>query len=514
VRDEQNSLPQLPKGWVWTTFGEISEELKAGGTPLTKVKEYYENGTIPFVKIEDIVDSKKYLYDTTTKITEEGLRNCSAWVVPKNSILYSMYASYGEPIINKTEVATSQAIIAYIPPDNLMVLDYVYYYLKKIRPELTTRGTTQRNLNAQIVRNLPVPLAPFSEQGRIVAKVEELFTNLDAGVKSLKKVKTQLKRYRQAVLKYAFQGKLTAEWRKTHKDQIEPARVLLEHILRKRRENWEADQLAKMKAKEITPKGDGWKKRYKEPIGPELVGLLQLPKEWIWVNLGQLAWSVRDGPHYSPEYVNQGIPFITGGNVRPSGVDFANAKKISKELHQKFSERCKPEVGDILYTKGGTTGIARVNTYDREFSVWVHVAVLKLTGQIEPFYVQHALNSPFCYEQAQRFTHGVGNQDLGLTRMVRIILSLPPLAEQKEIISRIDYLQSIAEKTEDIVETSLKSADRLRQTILEHAFLGKLIPQDPTDEPAEELLKRIRGKKQDVKLNLKLERKIIRDRQD
>ncbi|MBG1261919.1 restriction endonuclease subunit S [Nostoc commune] len=216
---------------------------------------------------------------------------------------------------------------------------------------------------------------------------------------------------------------------------------------------------------------------------------------WCWVNLGQIIWLLKDGPHYSPKYTDEGIPFITGGNVRSSGVDFINAKRISPELHAELSQRCKPEKGDILYTKGGTTGIARVNTYDIEFNVWVHVAVLKLAGLVEPFYIQHALNSPFCYAQSQHFTHGVGNQDLGLTRMVNIILSLPPQEEQKTIIDEVERQFSVADQLEKTINANLKRSERLRQSILKQAFTGQLVPQDPSDEPAEKLLERIQAEK-------------------
>jgi len=139
-----------------------------------------------------------------------------------------------------------------------------------------------------------------------------------------------------------------------------------------------------------------------------------LPKNWSWVRLGELLWSVKDGPHYSPKYEESGVPFISGGNIRPEGIDFTKCKFISKELHKELSKRCKPKINDILYTKGGTTGIARVNTYDIDFNVWVHVAVLKAVKSVNPFYLQYALNSNHCYKQAQKYTHGVGNQDLGL----------------------------------------------------------------------------------------------------
>ena len=212
---------ELPKGWVWTSLGEIAFKLRSGGTPLKKINEYYENGTIPFVKIEDMSTAGKYLYNTLTTITGDGLNNSSAWMVPKNSLLYSMYASYGIPIINKIEVATNQAIIAFIPPKSLVDLDYVYYYLLYVKSSLKTkiRGTTQENLNAKIVSNIEVPLPPLAEQQRIVNKIEELFTNLDKGIESLEEVKYKLKIYRQAILKYAMEGKLTEKWREENKDK-------------------------------------------------------------------------------------------------------------------------------------------------------------------------------------------------------------------------------------------------------------------------------------------------------
>jgi type I restriction enzyme S subunit len=180
--------------------------------------------------------------------------------------------------------------------------------------------------------------------------------------------------------------------------------------------------------------------------------------------------SVKDGPHYSPKYAEEGIPFISGGNVRPEGIDFTSTKYITKELHQELSKRCKPEVGDLLYTKGGTTGIARVNTDPREFNVWVHVAVLKLAEPLDRLYVQHALNSQHCYRQSQEYTHGVGNQDLGLTRMVWITVPLPPQAEQIRIVAEVDRHLSIVREVEAEVDANLQRAQSLRQSVLQRSF--------------------------------------------
>ena len=300
-----------------------------------------------------------------------------------------------------------------------------------------------------------------------------------------------MEQLRQSVLAAGVRGDLTKSWREKHAKNIEPASKLLDRILTERRKKWEEAELAKMKAKGKSPKDDKWKKRYKDAELPKIEETYKIPETWVWTNIGQLSWSVKDGPHYSPKYSETGIPFISGGNVRPEGIDFSTAKYISPELHAQLSERCKPEFGDLLYTKGGTTGIARINTEKREFNVWVHVAVLKLVDSINPFYLQNALNSLYCYRQSQKYTHGVGNQDLGLTRMIWITVPLPPLQEQTEIIRRADEISSIVSKIQKLTDLNLNHAESLRQSILKSAFTGDLVPQDPNDEPASILLERI-----------------------
>ena len=143
----------------------------------------------------------------------------------------------------------------------------------------------------------PVPLPPENEQIRIVAKIEELFTKLDAGKEELLQAKARLKRYRQAVLKAAMDGKLTEDWRKKQGDEIESASILLDRILKERRDKWEADQLEQMSAKGKTPKDDKWKNKYMEPLGPDTSKLPELPEGWMWVtptsNWRIESWQVK-----------------------------------------------------------------------------------------------------------------------------------------------------------------------------------------------------------------------------
>lgn len=165
----------------------------------------------------------------------------------------------------------------------------------------------------------------------------------------------------------------------------------------------------------------------------------EVPVKWSVVPLRRVITRAVDGPHHSPNYVDDGVMFISARNIKVDKWALDDAKFISVEDYKEFCRRIKPEIGDVLYTKGGTTGVARAVDLDFPFQVWVHVAVLKLRRDIvSPDYLALVLNSTSCYQQSQLFTRGATNQDLGLGRMKGIYLSLPPsLEEQHGIVARV-----------------------------------------------------------------------------
>lgn len=195
------------------------------------------------------------------------------------------------------------------------------------------------------------------------------------------------------------------------------------------------------------------------------------PKGWPSIQLGDLIFSANDGPHVSPRYVEVGIPFLSTRHVRPGGISWEDMKFISPEDAQIHWKKCKPERGDILYTKGGTTGIAKVVDFDDPVAIWVHIALLKTNkSKVEPVWLEAMLNSPFCYRQSQRLTHGIANRDLGLTRMVTIKMYLPPFALQREFARRITAL----EKLKKAQRASLAELDALFASLQHRAFRGEL----------------------------------------
>ncbi len=499
---------QLNEGWVESTLKDISSYIQRGKSP-----KYTEFSGLPVVNQKCVrwegIDKEhvKYIHPEQFEKWEE-----------------KRFLKEGDLLWNSTGTGTiGRATIVHLKQDEKLVVDshvtivrpstdiepkYVYYWImspvvQNSIEAMQSGSTNQVELSKGAVESTSIPVAPPEQQKQIVAKIEQLFSHIDAGIAALNTAKQRLKQYRQSVLKAAVTGELTKEWRAAQQNAIgcaearsasipqtqdalpivstsyESAEQLLERILKTRRQKWEEQQLEQFKAKGKQPKNDKWKERYKEPLQPEfehIHDVPDIPKSWKWVTLSQLTTFVKDGPHYSPKYADSGIPFITGGNVRAHGVDFEKCKYITLKLHEELSKRCKPELNDILFTKGGTTGIARVNTYNIDFNVWVHVAVLRLvdTKLIEPFFIQHSLNSLLCYAQSQKFTHGVGNQDLGLTRMIKICLTLPPIEEQREIIKIIDQKMESITRVEKQVDHMLVMSEKNKQSILASAFSGKL----------------------------------------
>ena len=202
----------LPESWALTTLSDVVE-WTSGGTPKSGVNDYYDNGTIDWLNISDLKDGK--IDKAEKKITELGLQNSSAKIVKENSVLVAIYGSIGKLGINSIPLATNQAICFTKEIPSQLNNKFLFYYLMSIRSHLISlgKGGTQQNISQTVLNDVDFTYAPLNEQNRIVEKIETLFSEIDAGVESLSKAKTQLERYRQSLLKHAFEGKLTAQWR-------------------------------------------------------------------------------------------------------------------------------------------------------------------------------------------------------------------------------------------------------------------------------------------------------------
>jgi type I restriction enzyme S subunit len=196
----------------------------------------------------------------------------------------------------------------------------------------------------------------------------------------------------------------------------------------------------------------------------------ELPDGWVWTSLNDISRLITDGTHVTPSYLYDGVPFLSVKDVSKGYLDFSNTRFISEEEHKKLSARCKPELGDVLLTKVGTTGIALVVDTDREFSIFVSIALLKIfQNEVLPNYLSLVINSPFVKRQSDKYTMGVGNKNLVLKHIKNFLIPLPPVAEQERIVKRVEQLLSLC----DALEARLQSAEEERGRLV-RAVMAKV----------------------------------------
>jgi type I restriction enzyme S subunit len=323
-------VSELPKGWAIARLDELALTT-SGGTPSRNEPTNF-GGNILWFKSGELNDNSLPAW-TEEKLTDKGLNNSSARLTPVGSVLIAMYgATVGKLGILQVPAATNQAICAATPKSGLET-KYLFYFLQSQRPALLSQrvGGAQPNINQQIIRAVKVPLPPLPEQRRIVAEIEKQFTRLDAAVSSLRSIKTYLEKYRASTLKAACNGTLFPTDGERTSAAGDSRRKFLDQILAERRAKWEEDQLSKILEHAAAPANAKWKRKYKAP--KDISGtVFQFPADWAVVTLGHVTWSVKDGPHFSPDYVEAGVPFITGGNVRPEGIDFVRCRQISLKV--------------------------------------------------------------------------------------------------------------------------------------------------------------------------------------
>ncbi len=228
-----------------------------------------------------------------------------------------------------------------------------------------------------------------------------------------------------------------------------------------------ADQ-AKQKRKEANKLTD----KFLQSVFIEMFGdPVKNPKGFKVVTIGDVISEVRDGPHVSPNYVNNGIPILSTRNVRPGLLLLDDIKYVSEEHYNYLTRNFKPRKEDVLLTKGGTTGYAKVVDFEWPFCVWVHIAVLRPKSIIHPQYLESALNSDYCYKQSQLYTHGIANHDLGLTRIIKIKLLLPPFELQQQFAEIVNKTEALKEKQKQ----SEQELENLFQSLMQKAFKGELV---------------------------------------
>jgi type I restriction enzyme S subunit len=372
---------------------------------------------------------------------------------------------------------------------------YLYYFLQSHYGTLNTqtKGVGIPHIDPVVFNGLEFLLPPSKEQTRIVAKLEELLSDLDAGVAELKAAQKKLGQYRQSLLKAAVEGALTAEWRKGHTPQ-ETGAQLLARILTERRARWEAKQLAKFAEQGKTPPKD-WQKKYPEPVQPDTSDLPELPEGWVWASLDMLSeiqGGIQKQPSRAP--IANKYPFLRVANVARGILKLDDIHEI--ELFKGELERLALQKGDVLIVEGNgsLTEIGRCALWDGSIPNTVHQNHLIRARPIgmRSEFVETWLNSLRGIERLTALAATTsGLYTLSVGKISKIPVPVPPIDEQTATVNLLATALDEQKRQEIAAQLSLKQSAAQRKNILKAAFSGQLIPQDPNDEPASMLLERI-----------------------
>ena len=408
----------IPEVWKISKIEDLVKKIKAGGTPDTKISKYYD-GKIPFISISDMTKGKKYLNSEIKTITNEGLENSAAWIVPKNSLLLSMYATIGKPLINKKEISTHQGILGIIPTEKIIELEFLYYALLYIRPKLVRYFLigTQANLNLHISKNLKI-IHP--ENIKEQEKIALILSNADYLISSYDEILTHTK--------------------------------CLKHGL----------------MQTLLTKGIGHKKFKNVDLG--FGKIIEFAEEWEIGKLNENTSKIGSGitPLGGSEiYQKEGIPLIRSQNVHFDGLHLDNVAHITQEIHDKMNGS-KLQSDDVLLNITAAS-IGRCSIVPKGFgegNVNQHVCIIRSKPSLFPGFLNYFLTSSLMQNVINSVQGGLSRQGLNFKDLGNLYIPIPKFEEQQKIAAIISKIDN------KIVDLKLKKTNL---EILKKGLMQKLL---------------------------------------
>lgn len=485
----------LPEGWSRASLGDVCFDRVAQGSPSDRPVAYIDIGSID--------RATKRVGPTKTVTGSDAPTRARQWV-RAGDVLVSLtrpnlnaVACVGRDLDGAVASTGFDVLRPFgVRPEWLFFRVQSNEFVTDVCEDL--QGVVYPAIRPDDVRRHELPVPPLSEQRRIVEAIESYLTRLDDAVATLERVQHNLKRYRASVLRAAVEGRLVpteAELARAEGRDYEPASVLLERILVERRRRWEEAELAKMTAKGRIPKDDRWKARYSHPFTPDPSALPNLPEGWCWSTVDQLAevgtgatpyrgekrfWAAGDVPWVTSSAVNK--PFV----VEPSDhVTLAALAETTLRLYPP---------GTLLmamYGEGKTRG--KVAELKIEATINQALAAIQLRGETVTLGSWLRVGFEDGYERLRRPSAGGVQPNLNLSLVRSQAVALAPVLEQNRALEAVDRSLSFVGAVTQSLAVDEGRCLRLRQSILKWAFEGRLVDQDPTDEPASALVERIRA---------------------
>lgn len=492
----------LPHGWATTSLGALCDDKVTQGPPTAE--------PVPYIDISSIDRSTKRVGETTLISGTDAPTRARQWV-RKDDVLVSMtrpnlnaVAQVGAEI-DGAVASTGFDVLRPRAVDSRWIFYRVrtHEFVADVCKGL--QGVVYPAIRPHDVRRHELPLPPVPEQHRIVSVLESYFTRLDDAVATLERVQRNLKRYRASVLKAAVEGRLVpteAELARAEGRSYEPASVLLTRILAERRSRWEEAERAKLTTRGKAPKDDKWKAKYKEPAPPDTSELAELPEGWCWATIPYL--------HAQDGFVSDG-DWVESEDQDPEGtIRLTQLQDVGDGVFRDRSRRFMNEeqVARLrcTYLKPSDILIARMPDPLGRACIFpglaspavtaVDVCIVRLgSDACDSQWLVHVLNAPLTRASIAELQSGSTRKRISRANLCTVALPVPPFAEQGRIRIEVDRLLSVIEDCQAALVAQLLRIVRLRQSILKLAFEGRLVDQDPRDEPASVLLERIRAER-------------------
>ncbi len=410
---------ELPKEWKWVKLGEACE-IVSGNTP--KGLELISNkGEYQFYKVSDmnLAGNEIRMNVSNLKLTIEEIKKLKVKVYPKGSVIFPKRG--GAILTNKKRILSQDASfdlnVMGILPNDKVSSNYLFYWIQKLDLSKIYDGSNVPQINNKNVAPLDFPLPPKPTQLAIVSKIEELFSELDKGIENLRMAQQQLKTYRQSVLKWAFEGKLTNE-------------------------------------------------NVKEG---------ELSEGWDLSNLGELKQFSLYGPRFSSkDYTENGVAVLRTTDISERGkVDWENSPKLN--LSSAEYEKYKLLKNDLLITRTGSIGRLSIFNDTKQAIPGAFLIHYRLVKDLNVWYIFHFLKSQKAQKHFSEHSFGVGRPNLNVPNIELLQIPIPSTEEQNKIVQEIESRFSVADKMEESITQSLQQAEALRQSILKKAFEGRLV---------------------------------------
>ena len=430
---------EIPDSWEWVRLGMISTYAQ------TKKKINAQNAdpNVWGLDLEDIEKGGRLI--SKRKVGERkaiGDKTC----FNKGDILYSKLRPYLlKVLIAEDDGICTPEIVPFKVYGNIYT-EYIIAYLKSPYVDgvinAATYGVKMPRAGTETMTSLLVPIPPIPEQHRIVSKIKELSPFISK-YKEKEQFLTALnesfpEQLKKSILQQAVQGKLVEQ-----DPNDEPASVLLERIHAEKEQLIKDGKIKRDKNESVIYRRDNshYEKldNTERCIDDEIS--FEIPDSWAWTRLGNILTKLTDGTHSTPKYRETVVPFISVKDVSSGILDFSKCKYISEEEHNELYNRCDPQMGDILLTKVGTTGIPVLVDTDKIFSLFVSVALLKYNHSLLcSEYLIYLINSPLVQKQAEENTRGVGNKNWVIRDIAKTLIAIPPLNEQIRIAEFVNKL--------------------------------------------------------------------------